>query len=225
MRVFRNSITVTVAVVILLALFGMVFGGTKAAAVGAKTDVVKYAPVTAGAYNLDPAHTIIGFGVKHLEIAIVKGRFKDFNGTIQYNTADPKKSTVEFSAKIDSIDTGVEPRDAHLQTADFFDAEKFPTMTFKSKHVEKKDKGYVLHGDLTIKGVTKPVSLPFTMTGAVKDPWGGTRFGISASTKIDRRDFGITWGNALPLGGVDVANEVTIELQAEAVRAAAKKAE
>ena len=223
MRLFRNTITVTLAVTLLLALIGMAFGGTTQA-VGAqvKSDAVKYAPVEAGAYNLDPAHTVIGFGVKHLEIALVEGRFKDFSGTIQYNAADPTKSTVEFSAKIDSIDTGVAQRDAHLRTADFFDAERFPTMMFKSKHVEKKGKGYVLHGDLTIKGVTKPVSLPFTMTGAVKDPWGGTRFGIEASTKIDRRDFGITWGNALPLGGIDVANEVTINLHAEAVKAEAK---
>ena len=150
------------------------------------------------------------------------GRFKDFKGTVQYNDQDPTRSTVEFSAKIDSIDTGVAQRDAHLKTADFFDAEKFPTMTFKSTHVEKKGKGYLLHGDLTIKGVTKSISLPFTMTGAVKDTWGGTRFGISAATTIDRRDFGITWGNGLPLGGLDVANEVSIELQAEAVRAEVK---
>ncbi len=224
MKLFRNTITVTLAVTLLLALIGMAFGGTPQTAVGAQVtaDVVKYAPVAAGAYNLDPAHTVIGFGVKHLEIALVEGRFKDFHGTIQYNDQDPTKSTVEFSAKIDSIDTGAAPRDAHLKTADFFDAEKFPTMTFKSTRVEKKGKGQVLHGDLTIKGVTKPIALPFTMTGAVKDPWGGTRFGIAASTKIDRRDFGITWGNALPLGGIDIANEVTIELHAEAVRVEAK---
>ena len=224
MKLFRNTITVTLAVTLLLALIGMAFGGTPQSAAGARAeaDVVKYAPVATGAYNLDPTHTVIGFGVKHLEIALVEGRFKDFNGSIHYNASDPTKSTVEFSAKIESIDTGVAQRDAHLNTADFFDAAKFPMMTFKSRHVEKKDKGYVLHGDLTIKGVTRPVSLPFTMTGAVKDPWGGSRFGIEASTKIDRRDFGITWGNALPLGGIDVGNEVTINLHAEAVKAEAK---
>ena len=223
MKYFRNIITVTLLVTVLLALFGLAFGGaTSTAGAQSKTEAVKYVPVQAGTYNLDPAHTVIGFGVKHLEIAIVEGRFKDFSGTINYNDQDPTRSTVEFTAKIDSIDTGVAPRDEHLRTADFFDAAKFPTMTFRSTKVEKKGKDFVLHGDLTIKGVTKPVSLPFTMTGAVKDPWGGTRFGIAASTKIDRRDFGITWGNQLPLGGLDVANEVSIKLHAEAVKAEAK---
>ena len=223
MKYFRNIITVTLLVTVLLALFGLAFGGaTSTAGAQSKTEAVKYVPVQAGTYNLDPAHSVIGFGVKHLEIAIVEGRFKDFSGTINYNDQDPTRSTVEFTAKIDSIDTGVAPRDEHLRTADFFDAAKFPTMTFRSTKVEKKGKDFVLHGDLTIKGVTKPVSLPFTMTGAVKDPWGGTRFGIAASTKIDRRDFGITWGNKLPLGGLDVANEVTIKLHVEAVKAEAK---
>ena len=223
MKYFRNIITVTLLVTVLLALFGLAFGGAApTAGAQSKTEAVKYVPVQAGTYNLDPAHSVIGFGVKHLEIAIVEGRFKDFSGTINYNDQDPTRSTVEFTAKIDSIDTGVAPRDEHLRTADFFDAAKFPTMTFRSTKVEKKGKDFVLHGDLTIKGVTKPVSLPFTMTGAVKDPWGGTRFGIAASTKIDRRDFGITWGNQLPLGGLDVANEVSIKLHAEAVKAEAK---
>lgn len=223
MKYFRNIITVTLLVTVLLALFGLAFGGaTSTAGAQSKTEAVKYVPVQAGTYNLDPAHTVIGFGVKHLEIAIVEGRFKDFSGTINYNDQDPTRSTVEFTAKIDSIDTGVAPRDEHLRTADFFDAAKFPTMTFRSTKVEKKGKDFVLHGDLTIKGVTKPVSLPFTMTRAVKDPWGGTRFGIAASTMIDRRDFGITWGNQLPLGGLDVANEVSIKLHAEAVKAEAK---
>ena len=215
----QNIISATIITTLLLVLVGLALGSATQAP---DADKVNYAPVAAGTYNFDANHTIIGFGVKHLEIAIVEGRFKDLSGTVTYDDKDVTKSSVEFTAKIDSIDTGVAARDAHLRTPDFFDVAKYPTMTFKSTRVEKKGKDLVLHGDLTIKGVTKQVSFPFTMTGAVKDPWGGTRFGIAASTTINRRDFGITWGNTLPLGGIDVANQVAVDLHIEAVRAEAK---
>lgn len=184
---------------------------------------VNYMPIPGGEYKIDPAHSIIGFAIRHLEINWVEGRFKDFTGTINYDDKDVTKSTVEFTAKIESIDTGVEPRNKHLRTADFFDVAKYPEMTFKSAKVERKGKGYVLYGDLTLKGVTKQVALPFTITGAVKDPWGNTRFGIQAQTKINRRDYGITYGNALPAGGMDVGDEVTINLQLEAMKPEPKK--
>jgi polyisoprenoid-binding protein YceI len=224
MKVLRNSIGAAVITMIVLALFTFVFGGNFKTSAAERTtmDTVSYMPIPAGAYNLDPAHTVIGFGVKHLEIAVVEGRFKDFKGTINFDDKDVTKSTVEFTAKIDSIDTGVTPRNEHLRTADFFDAAKYPEMTFKSTRVEKKGKSYVLYGDLTIKDVTKPVAIPFTITGAVKDPWGGTRFGVEASTTINRRDFGINYGNALPIGGFDVANEVAIKLHLEAVKSEPK---
>jgi polyisoprenoid-binding protein YceI len=161
--------------------------------------------------------------VRHLEINWVEGRFKDFNGTINYDDKDVTRSKVQFTAKIESIDTGVEQRNAHLRTADFFDAAKYPEMKFVSTKIEKKGKGkYILFGDLTIKDVTKPISFPFTFTGAVPDPWGGTRFGIQAETVINRRDYNINWGNALPVGGFDVGNNVTVKLQLEAVKATAK---
>ena len=190
-----------------------------------KTTRVSYAPIPGGEYKIDPAHSIIGFAIRHLEINWVEGRFKDFVGIIRYDESDVTKSSVEFTAKIESIDTGVEARDKHLRTADFFDAAKYPEMTFKSTRVERKGKdGYVLHGDLTLKGVTKPVALPFTITGAIKDPWGNMRFGINAQTKINRRDYGITWGKAMEGGGLDVGNEVTIDLQLEALKPAPKPA-
>ena len=221
----RNAIMVAVLVAVTAATFAI--GGVPSWVVSAQERAAKvtYAPVPGGDYNIDPAHSIIGFSIRHLEIAWVEGRFKDFKGTVRFDESDVTKSTVEFSAKIESIDTGVEPRNAHLRTADFFDAAKYPEMTFKSTRVERKggDK-YVLHGDFTLKGVTKPVALPFTVTGAVKDPWGNTRFGVSAQTKIDRRDYGITWGKALENGGLDVGNEVTIDLQLEAVKPAPKPA-
>ena len=184
---------------------------------------VNYTPIPSGEYKIDPAHSVIGFAIRHYEISLVRGRFKDFTGTIRYDEADVSKASVEFAAKIESIDTGVDPRNAHLRTADFFDAAKYPEMTFKSTSVERKGQDqYVLHGDFTLKGVTKQISFPFTLTGAIKDGQGNTRFGVAAQTKIDRRDYGITWGKAMANGGLDVGNEVMIDLQLEAMKPAPK---
>jgi polyisoprenoid-binding protein YceI len=225
MRRVRNAVMAAMLAAVMAAPF--VGGGVVSWAAGTQGNAAKvaYAPVPGGEYNIDPAHSIIGFSIRHLEIAWVEGRFKDFKGAIHFDDKDVTKSSVEFTAKVESIDTGVEPRNKHLRTADFFDVEKFPEMSFKSTRVERKGKdGYVLHGDLTLKGVTKQVALPFTVTGAIKDPWGNTRFGVQAETKLDRRDYGITWGKALENGGLDVGNEVTIELQLEAVKPAPKPA-
>ena len=186
---------------------------------------VNYAPIPSGEYKIDPAHSVIGFAIRHYEISLVRGRFKDFTGTIRYDEADISKSSVEFAAKIESIDTGVDARNGHLRTADFFDAAKYPEMTFKSTRVERGAQDqYVLHGDFTLKGVTKQISLPFTMTGAIKDAQGNTRFGVAAQTKVDRRDYGITWGKPMANGGLDVGNEVMIDLQLEAMKPAPKPA-
>jgi polyisoprenoid-binding protein YceI len=223
MKTFRNALVAAALAAFLVLPF---VGGPAVVNVGAQTAATKvaYAPIPAGDYKLDPAHSLIGFAVRHLEINWVEGRFKEFEGTIHYDDKDVTRSSVEFSAKVASVDTEVEARDKHLRTADFFEVEKFPTMTFKSTRVERKGKdAFVLHGDLTLKGVTKPVALPFTIKGAVKDPWGNTRFGIEAETKINRRDFGINYGNAFA-GGLDVGNEVTISLQLEAVKPEPKPA-
>ena len=224
MKKVRNAV---LAVMFVAVMAATLVGGAVSWAAGPQGGAAKvaYAPVPGGDYNIDPAHSVIGFSIRHLEIAWVEGRFKDFKGAIHFDDKDVTKSSVEFSAKVESIDTGVEPRNKHLRTADFFDVEKFPEMTFKSTRVERKGKdGYVLHGDFTLKGVTKQVAIPFAVTGAIKDPWGNTRFGVQAQTKIDRRDYGITWGKALENGGLDVGNEVTIELQLEAVKPAPKAA-
>lgn len=225
MRRVRNAFLAVMLAAVVAALFVGGAFSSRAAAPQDKAAKVAYAPVPGGDYNIDPAHSVIGFAIRHLEINWVEGRFKDFKGTVHFDEKDVTKSSVEFSAKVASIDTGVEPRDKHLRTADFFDVEKFPEMTFKSTRVERKGKdGYVLHGDFTLKGVTKQISLPFNVTGAIKDPWGNTRFGVQAQTKIDRRDYGITWGKALDNGGLDVGNEVAIELRLEAVKPAPKAA-
>lgn len=186
---------------------------------------VNFVPIPGGEYRIDPAHSVIGFAIRHFEISLVRGRFRDFSGNIRYDDADVTKSSVEFTAKIESINTGVDRRDAHLRTADFFDAAKYPEMTFKSTRVEKKGNDqYVLHGDFTLKGVTKPIALPFKIIGAIKDAQGNTRFGIAAQTTINRRDYGITWGKTMENGGLDVGNEVMIDLQLEAVKPAPKPA-
>ena len=199
--------------------------GASAARAQAGPAKVTYAPITGGEYRIDPAHSVIGFSVRHLEIAWVEGRFKDFTGVIRYDEKDITRSSVEFTAKVESIDTGVAPRDKHLRSADFFEVEKYPEMTFKSTGVGRKGKdGYVLHGDLTLKGVTKRVAIPFTLTGAVKDQRGNTRFGVEARTKVDRRDYGINFGGALAGGGLVIGNDVTITLHLEAVKAEPKPA-
>jgi len=185
-----------------------------------KTAGVAFEAIPAGDYRIDPSHSVIGFSIRHFELSLVRGRFKDFTGTIHYDT-DVTKSSVEFTAKVESIDTGVTGRDNHLRTADFFDVAKFPEMTFKSTKVEKKGSGYLLHGDFTLKGVTKQISFPFDVSGAIKDNRGNTRLGVAAETKINRRDYGITWGAKMPNGGLNVGDEVVIDLQLEAIKAAA----
>jgi polyisoprenoid-binding protein YceI len=224
MKKFRNAILgAALAVLAALPFAGGALNSAAHAQAQAQAARVAYAPVPGGEYKLDPAHSRIGFAIRHLEISWVEGRFKDFSGAVRYDEKDVTKSSVEFSAKVASIDTGVEARDKHLRTADFFEVEKYPEMTFKSTRVERKGgDGYVLHGDLTLKGVTKQVQLPFTVTGAIKDPWGNTRFGVEAQTKLDRRDFGINFGTALAAGGFDIGHEVTVSLHLEAVQPAPK---
>ena len=186
-----------------------------------KSGGASFETIATGDYRVDPGHSVIGFSIRHFEISFVRGRFKDFTSTIHFDAADATKSTVEFTAKVESIDTGVAGRDNHLRSADFFDVAQFPEMKFKSTKVEKKGNGYVLHGAFTLKGVTKPISFPFNLTGAIKDNRGNVRFGVAAETKINRRDYGITWGAKMANGGLNVADEVIIDLQLEAVKAAA----
>ena len=169
----------------------------------------------AGTYNFDKAHSFIGFKVKHMGLIEVPGFFRDFTGTVNYDASDVTKSTVEFTAKATSVDTGVAPRDRHLRTADFFDVEKYPDLTFKSTKVEKKGKNYILTGDFTLRGVTKSISFPFQIAGFL-DGERGTRMGIMGETVINRRDCGVNYGKTLPNGGAELSDEVKIGLQIEA---------
>ncbi|HKX84436.1 MAG TPA: YceI family protein, partial [Pyrinomonadaceae bacterium] len=146
----------------------------------------------AGVYNFDKAHSFIGFKVNHMGLIEVPGFFRDFTGSVNYDAADVKKSSVEFTAKAASIDTGVAPRDKHLQSPDFFDVAKFPELTFKSTKVEKKGKQLVVTGDLTMRGVTKSVAIPFEIAGWLPgNERSGMKMGIQGETTINRRDFGV----------------------------------
>ncbi|MCK6544732.1 YceI family protein [Myxococcota bacterium] len=170
----------------------------------------------ASQWELDASHSRIGFKVRHMMVTNTRGQFSKFTGTVNLDDKNPVKSSVELSIDVDSIDTADEKRDGHLKSPDFFDAAKFPKMTFKSTKIEKAGKGYKVTGDLTIRDVTKPVTL--TVEGPAKpakDPWGNMRSGVSATGVINRKDFGLTWNAALETGGVAVGEEVTLEIEVE----------
>lgn len=168
-------------------------------------------------WQIDPSHSSANFSIKHMMIAKVHGGFEKLSGTMVYDAADPSKSSVEAVIEASSINTREPQRDTHLKSADFFDVEKFPTLTFKSKRVEKTGDGELkVTGDLTIHGVTKEVVLNVEgPSEELKDPWGNTKIGISATTKIKRKDFGLTWNAALEAGGFLVGDDVTISLDVQ----------
>lgn len=168
-----------------------------------------------GAYSFDKAHSSIGFTVKHMGLVDVPGYFRDFTGTINYNAEDVKKSSVEFTAKATSVDTGVAPRDKHLRSADFFEVEKFADITFKSTKIEKKGKQWMITGDFTMKGVTKQITFPFQIAGFLPGE-KATRMGATAQTTINRRDFGVNYGTNLPNGTPMLSDDIKINLQIEA---------
>lgn len=179
-----------------------------------------------GAYNFDKAHSFIGFRVRHNGLAEVLGFFRDFKGTVDYNAKDVAKSTVEFTAQATSVDTGVGARDNHLRTADFFDVANFKEITFKSTKVEKKGKQWMLTGDFTMKGVTKSITFPFEIVGFLPgNERGGPRMGLTAQTTVNRRDYGINFGSALPNGALALSDDVKIDLQIEAAGAKPAAAE
>lgn len=172
-------------------------------------------------WTIDPAHSSVEFSVRHLMITTVRGRFTDVKGTVTVDEADPSKSTVEVVIDPASIDTREPQRDAHLRSADFFDVETFPTLTFRSTKVDTGGgASFTLAGDLTIHGVTRPVVLDVQSEGRIKDAWGGIRSGFTATTKIKRSDFGLTWNQLLEAGGVTVSDEVKISLDVQLVSAA-----
>jgi polyisoprenoid-binding protein YceI len=169
-------------------------------------------------WNLDPAHTLVEFSAKHLMISTVKGRIAGVEGAIALDEADPTNSSVEVTLDAKTLDTRIEPRDQHLRSADFLDVEKFPTIKFKSTEIQGDEQNFKLTGDLTIRDVTRPITLDVTYEGRTKDPWGGERVGFSATGKLDRRDYGLTWNVLLESGGLTVSNDIKIQVEVEAVK-------
>lgn len=176
-------------------------------------------------YQIDPAHTSAKFAVKHMMISEVHGRFDKVSGTATYDPSNPAADKLEANVELDSVNTNQPQRDADLKSPNFFDAAKYPTMTFRSSHFEKRGKQLVIVGELTLHGVTKPLTLTADeVSSEVKDPYGMFRFGAHAVGTLNRKDFGITWNQTLDNGGAVVADQIQIELDAEFARpgAAAK---
>ncbi len=168
-------------------------------------------------WNIDASHSLAEFSVKHMMVSTTKGQFGDVSGVIAFDPNDLTASSVEATIGVASITTRDEKRDGHLRSADFFDVENHPSITFQStKIVKTDDDEYDVHGDLTIRGVTRQVVLEMEFNGVGKNPWGIQVAGFSAKTKIDRQDFGLTWSVALETGGVLVSNDVKVHLEIEA---------
>jgi polyisoprenoid-binding protein YceI len=193
---------------------------TRIMAVGAAALLASATAQALDTYKVDPAHSSIGFSVDHMVIDTVHGRFRQFDGSI---TVDPdngnalKQANATIQAK--SIDTDVERRDTHLHSPDFFDVEKFPTITFESTGVS----GQTLTGKFTMHGVTKEISLPFKIKGPIKDPMGNTHLSLEANSKLDRKDYGLTWNKVLEAGGLMVGEDVTIQINGSFVKQTAEK--
>jgi polyisoprenoid-binding protein YceI len=176
---------------------------------------------TTTTYSIDKAHSEVSFQVRHL-LTKVRGRFSDFNGTIEFDVENPEHSLVDVEVRAASIDTNERDRDAHLRSADFFDVEKTPVLTFRSTKIRRySDERFVVTGDLTIHGVTRSVSLETSLLGTAKDPWGNQRIAFEAEATINRKDFGLTWNAALETGGLLVGDDVKISLSVQAVPARA----
>lgn len=170
-------------------------------------------------FVVDPAHTHIGFSVTHMVITKVHGKFDEYEAVFYLDRENIANSRAEARIKVTSINTENQKRDDHLRSKDFFDAEKYPEITFRTTRIEKTDDGYVAIGPLTIKGVTREIRLPFVLNGPITDPWGNERFGIEAEVKINRQDFGIKWNKTMDNGGLVVGNTVTLRIHAEFIKA------
>lgn len=172
----------------------------------------------AGDYSLDSAHSRLGFSARHAMVATVRGQFDDFTGTAHVDTANPANSKVEVSIVANSISTGNEQRDGHLLSGDFFESEQYPTITFRSTDVSRDGDDWTIAGDLTIKGVTHSIAVPFEFSGSAQDPFGNTRVGFEGGTTIKRSDWGMSFNAALETGGVLVSDKIKLEFDISAIK-------
>jgi polyisoprenoid-binding protein YceI len=176
---------------------------------------------TTTTWQIDPTHSHVEFAVKHLMIATVKGRFADVQGSVVANDDNPSDAKIDVTIAAASIDTRQEQRDTHLRSADFLDVERFPTITFRSKRIDaQKGDEFRVVGDLTIRGTTREVVLDAEHTGRARDPWGNDRAAFTATTKVNRKEFGLTWNQALEAGGVLVGDDLKITIDVELVKQA-----
>jgi polyisoprenoid-binding protein YceI len=175
--------------------------------------------IPTGTYAIDPTHSRIGFVARHAMVTKVRGSFNEFDGSGSFDADDPTRSRLQLTIEAASIDTRNADRDAHLRSNDFFDMETYPEITFTSTKVETVDpEHYRVSGNLTIKGVTKPVNVDFEYTGTAVDPYGNTRIGLDGTTTVNRKDWGVSWNAALEAGGVLVSEKVTLEFEVSAIR-------
>ena len=174
----------------------------------------------AGDYTLDVSHSRLGFSARHAMVTKVRGQFGDFEGTAHIDTADPAASHVAVTIRPASISTGSEDRDNHLRSADFFDVENFPTWTFTSTDVSREGTTWTVAGNLTLKDVTRPVSIDFEENGSATDPFGNQRVGFEGSVVVNRKDWGLNWNAGLEAGGVLVSEKVTLEFEISAIKTA-----
>jgi len=184
-------------------------------AVTTETGIPGYEAAT---WTIDPVHSEVGFSVRHMMVSKVRGRFTSFSGQI-VTAEDPTQSSVTAEIDLSSINTGQEQRDEHIKSADFFEVETYPTMTYSSTGIKVEDGEYVLEGDLTLKGVTRSVPLKLELQGFGPDPFGGYRAGFSATGEINRRDFNVSFSAPMANGGVVVADKIQLQLEIEAVKA------
>ncbi|MCB1255839.1 MAG: YceI family protein [Microthrixaceae bacterium] len=172
-----------------------------------------------GNYGIDPSHSRIGFVARHAMVTKVRGTFNEFEGTGYFDAENPTNSHLSLTIKADSIDTRNADRDGHIRSSDFLDLENYPTITFVSTGVEKvDDENYNVTGDLTVRGVTKSLTVPFEVSGPVVDPWGNSRIGLEGSVVVNRKDWGVNWNTVLEAGGMLVSEKVTLEFEVAAVK-------
>lgn len=173
-----------------------------------------------GDYTIDPSHSSLGFVARHAMVTKVRGQFTGFEGTAHVDAAIPSNSTVELSIDVSTVDTRNADRDGHLKSGDFFDVETYPTIRFVSADVTRDGDTWTITGDLTIKNVTKTVTIDFDQTGSAVDPFGNTRVGFEGETTVNRKDFGLTWNAALETGGVLVSDKIKLEFDISAIKSA-----
>ncbi len=171
-----------------------------------------------GDYTIDPTHTRLGFSTRHAMVTTVRGQFTEFSGTAHVDAANPANSRVSLTIQTGSVDTGVADRDGHLKSADFFDADNNKEITFSSTKVERDGDEWLITGDLTIKGETQPITIPFESNGSARDPFGNLRIGFEGGTSINRKDWGLTWNAALETGGVLVSEKIKLDFDISAIQ-------